>query len=299
MERHLIYIINPISGTKKKTALPERIRTRMQAANLSYEIYPSAPGGDYTFLEKILSTKKVTDIIIAGGDGTLNQAIHALHRFDLRFGILPCGSGNGLALSAGIPRNLDKALDIIIRGNWQWTDAFLVNDRFACMLCGLGFDAQVAKDFAEDPNRGLLTYIKQTVKNFFSARAYPFKILVQGKELSTEAFFISIANSNQFGNNFTIAPKASLTDGLLDIVVMCRQSKWSLLFQTLRQVGGFNRLESVEVLDRESSLLYFQTTGLRILNPKAAPMHIDGDPVSTSRSLDVRLLNGCFRLLRP
>ena len=113
----------------------------------------------------------------------------------------------------------------------------MVNGRFACMLCGLGLDAQVAYDFAQQPKRGLATYIKQVFKNFFSAKSFPFEIDCLGESLVTDAFFISVANSNQFGNHFTIAPKASLSDGLLDVVIVKKQYKLSMVMQTVWQVS--------------------------------------------------------------
>ncbi|MGN6400522.1 MAG: diacylglycerol/lipid kinase family protein [Flavisolibacter sp.] len=299
MQRRLIYIVNPISGTKNKSSIREIITKKTTAAGLHFDIFPSVANGDYSFLEHAIKEKKITDVIIAGGDGTINQVINSLRRFDVQFGILPCGSGNGLAFSAGIPKNIQKALDIVLKGKSQLTDAFVINDTFACMLCGLGLDAQVALDFANDPNRGLTTYIKQTVKNFFTAKAYPFKIATNGKEFSTDAFFISIANSNQFGNNFKIAPKASLTDGMLDIVIMTKQNKLSMLLQAAKQVGGFNQLQSAEVLDKKSSVFYFQTDEIKISNLKAAPMHIDGDPVETSKTIKIKLLHQAFRLIFP
>src|SRR6185295_15557861 len=107
------------------------------------------------------------------------------------------------------------ALEIIFKGEPVLTDGFMINDQFSCMLCGLGFDAKVAHDFAQQPKRGLITYIRMALKNYFSAKTYPFEIESASQSFKTEAYFISIANSNQFGNNFTIAPKASLSDGLL------------------------------------------------------------------------------------
>ncbi len=299
MQRRLLYIINPISGTKNKSSIQEVIKAKTAAEGLAFDIYPSVENGDYSFLNPLIEEQKVTDIVVAGGDGTINQVINSLRRFDVRFGILPCGSGNGLAFSAGIPKSLNKALDLVFKGKVQWTDAFMVNEKFACMLCGLGFDAQVAHDFANDHNRGLTTYIKKTVKNFFKAKAYPFTIQTNGKEFATDAFFISIANSNQFGNNFKIAPKASLTDGMLDIVIMTRQSKVSMLFQAMKQVGGFNQLQQAEVLDERSSVLYFQTSSLQIANPRQAPLHIDGDPMETQKTIRVKLLHQAFRLIGP
>jgi diacylglycerol kinase family enzyme len=135
--------------------------------------------------------------------------------------------------------------------------------------------------------------------NFFSAKAYPFEIDVKGITMQPEAFFISVANSNQFGNHFTIAPKASLTDGLLDIVVMTKQNKLSVLLQAIRQVGGYNQLQELDVVDEKAAVIYFQTDTLRITNPQAAPLHIDGDPVESADVFNIRLLKHCFRLIYP
>ncbi|HRA11101.1 MAG TPA: diacylglycerol kinase, partial [Chitinophagaceae bacterium] len=170
---------------------------------------------------------------------------------------------------------------------------------FACMLCGLGFDAKVAHDFAQQPKRGLTTYIKEIIKNFFSAKTYSFDITINRNTFSIDAFFISIANSNQFGNNFTIAPKASLSDGLLDIVIVTKQSKLSLVLQTLKQITGNNKLQSEAIEEKKKGIIYLQTDKLTILNKSEAPLHIDGDPAETPTSIEVIVKEKCFRLYQP
>jgi len=299
MKRKLVYIVNPISGTRNKSSLREIIEVKTFAAGFDFTIYPSVESGDYSFLIPIIKEQNFTDVVVAGGDGTINQVVNSLRKLKLQFGIIPCGSGNGLAFSAGIPRNIERALQIIFKGKSNWCDAFLINESFACMLCGLGFDAQVAYDFANDPKRGLATYIRKTVSNFFTAKTYPFVLSAHGKQIKTDALFISIANSNQFGNNFTIAPKASLNDGLLDIVVMGKQNKLFALLQAFRQVGGYNRLQKLEVVNENASLLYFQTDEIKIENPQLAPMHIDGDPTETKKKLAIEILKDSFRLICP
>jgi diacylglycerol kinase (ATP) len=299
MKRKLVYIVNPISGTRNKSSLREIIEVKTVAAGFDFTIYPSVESGDYSFLIPIIKEQNFTDVVVAGGDGTINQVVNSLRKLKLQFGIIPCGSGNGLAFSAGIPRNIERALQIIFKGKSNWCDAFLINESFACMLCGLGFDAQVAYDFANDPKRGLATYIRKTVSNFFTAKTYPFVLSAHGKQIKTDALFISIANSNQFGNNFTIAPKASLNDGLLDIVVMGKQNKLFALLQAFRQVGGYNRLQKLEVVNENASLLYFQTDEIKIENPQLAPMHIDGDPTETKKKLAIEILKDSFRLICP
>ena len=299
MERRLLYIVNPISGRENKKPVLDIIKARTEEAGLAYAVYPSVESGDYRFLHAIIKEQKFTDVVIAGGDGTINQVVRSLKDLDVQFGIIPCGSGNGLAFTAKIPKNTEKALEIIFRGKSKAIDAFLINDTFACMLCGLGFDAQVAHDFANDPKRGLTTYIKKTISNFFSAPAYPFTIKTRDKEFHTNALFISIANSNQFGNHFTIAPRALLTDGLIDIVIITRQNKLSALYQAIKQVSGNNQLKEVKWIDEKAGVMYFQTDELTIYNPDMAPLHIDGDPAETSKKISVKLLKGCFRLIFP
>lgn len=299
MSRHIIYIINPIAGTRTKKGLQQLIEKKTTERNIPFQVFPSVASGDYSFLLSVIEEQKITDIIIAGGDGTVSQVVDSLMGCNVNFGIIPCGSGNGLAYAAKIPRDPLKALDTIFTGNPSPTDGFYINEKFACMLCGLGFDAKVAHDFARQPKRGLATYIKQVIKNFFAAKTHFFELTVNEKSFSTEAYFISIANSNQFGNNFTIAPKASLSDGLLDIVIVTNQSKLSVLLQTLKQIRGKNKLETDSIEEKKKGVIYFQAAGLSIKNLSEAPLHIDGDPAETPAELKIKIKKKCFRLIQP
>ncbi|MBK6826721.1 MAG: YegS/Rv2252/BmrU family lipid kinase [Chitinophagaceae bacterium] len=296
--RSILYIINPISGTRGKKDLQALIEKETTKAGIHFLILPSVADGNYDFLHPIIKEKKITDVVVAGGDGTVSQVVNGLMSLDLNIGIIPCGSGNGLAFTAGIPKDPAKALQIVFAGKAAPTDGFYLNDHFACMLCGLGFDAKVAHDFAQQPKRGLSTYVKQVVRNFFGAKTYPFELTVGGKTFSTDAYFISIANSNQFGNHFTIAPAASLSDGLLDIVIVTKQNKLSMILQTLKQVRGKNKLVPETVIDDTKAVIYFQTNQLHIQNKDEAYLHIDGDPAETLKEIKVEVLAKCFKLLQ-
>lgn len=299
MHRHIIYIINPISGTRTKKDLHSFIEQKTSERKIPFVIFPSVASGDYSFLHSVIKENKTTDIVVAGGDGTISHVVSRFTGLDINFGIIPCGSGNGLAYTARIPKQIPKALDIIFEGKPGVVDGFYINDHFSCMLCGLGFDAKVAHDFAQQPKRGLLTYIKMVLKNYFFAKTYPFTVQVAGRSIKTDAYFISIANSNQFGNNFTIAPKASLSDGLLDIVILTDQNKLSLLLQTLKQIKTGNPLQTDAVIAGKKGVIYFQTDKLDIINRSLAPLHIDGDPAETSEKFEVVIQKKCFRLLQP
>lgn len=299
MSRKIIYIINPASGTKSRNDLRKIIEDKTKERGFGYNIFPSVADGNYSFLHSIIKEEKITDVVIAGGDGTISGVVGSLLNADVNFGIIPRGSGNGLALCAKISKQPAKALNIIFNGKASAIDGFFINDRFACMLAGLGFDAKVAHEFADHPKRGLMTYAQLTLKHFFSIHPFRFQIKLDKEKFETEAFFISIANSNQFGNNFTIAPKASLTDGLLDIVIVTSQNKVSFLLQTLKQVAGWNVLESSSVITRKRGVIYFQTDKLEIINSSEAPLHIDGDPAETPDKLSIEVKKKCFRLIQP
>ena len=298
MNRKIIYVYNPISGGATKAALIKKIETITKAQNLDFEFLATNAKGDYTLLKKRIQNEKITDIIIVGGDGTVNQVTSSLRGCDIKFGIIPAGSGNGLAYTAGIPKNTDDALRVIFNQESKKTDAFMVGNHYACMLSGLGFDAAVAYAFAMHSKRGLVTYLQQTLLHFFKAPAYSFEIIMNEFSFFTDAYFISIANSNQFGNNVTIAPKAKLNDGLLDIVIVQKMNKAKLLLAVLKQIRGINNVQEVAKNIAGKTVLYFQTDALTIKNSDHAPLHIDGDPCKTADEFNIKVLKDCFELLQ-
>ena len=166
MHRKILYLINPISGTKNKNVLIERISIKTTQQNIPFEIINTNKEGEYSFLNSKINEDNITDIVICGGDGTVSTISSFLIGVDVNIGILPMGSGNGLAYAAGISPKLNKALNIVFRGNTEVIDGFLVNEKFSCMLSGTGFDALVAHDFAGVKKRGLFTYIRKCFKYF-------------------------------------------------------------------------------------------------------------------------------------
>ncbi len=297
MKRRIIYFINPISGTSVKSALIIKIEEKTTLQGIPFEILYTNAEGNYQFLKEKILREQITDIVICGGDGTVSKIAGSLLKENVNIGIIPMGSGNGLALAAKIPTKIESALDIIFKGNASSIDSFTINGNFSCMLCGLGFDAQVAHDFSKQSSRGLLTYIKQTIINFIRMRPWNFEINYGGQSVHTSAFFISIANSNQFGNQFTIAPKASLTDGLLDIVVVKKMPKYRFLWSVLKQVLNGKLKDYDESSFHKEEVLYFQTNRLTIKNIDAAPLHIDGDPWNTSSEFKIEVIPNAFKLL--
>lgn len=167
------------------------------------------------------------------------------------------------------------------------------------MLSGLGFDAQVAHDFANKSARGLFTYTQQSLFHYFKAHPYQFEVKLEKFSFFTDAFLICVANSNQFGNNVTIAPQASLKDGLLDIVIVQKMNKARLPFAVLKQIRGNNILEQLVESVSKKNVLYFQADKLTIRNFKHAPFHVDGEPRAMEEEYKIQILPQCFKLLQP
>jgi YegS/Rv2252/BmrU family lipid kinase len=299
MHRKIIYLINPISGTRGKILLKETIAKETAGKGIPFEILHTRADGDYHFLIQKIRDESITDVVICGGDGSINAVSSALLGTVVNIGIIPMGSGNGLALAAGIPKNILRALELVFSGTASFIDGFYINSQFSCMLCGIGFDAKVAHAFAKEKKRGLMTYIKISVRHFFAAQPYAFDIEMGEQSFSTEAFLICIANSNQFGNNFTIAPEASLNDGLLDIVIVKKMHKLVLPFSVIRQVRGINVKQEILDVAGKQNIIYYQTPAITIINKDNAPLHIDGDPRETARRFNISIVRNAIRLIQP
>lgn len=296
MQRRFLFLLNPRAGVQSGKPLSHIIEEQCRAAQQPFEIVNTVADGNYDFLIEPIEKAQITDVIICGGDGTISAAVSSLRHLPVQFGILPRGSGNGLAFAAGIPKSTRKALELIFRNKAQPVDAFLINGTFSCMLSGLGFDAAVAHAFDKQTKRGLWKYVQLTLQQLKQLNSYPFVLETNGQRIETNALFLSIANSNQFGNHFTIAPRASLQDGLLDIVAVEQAVKPLLLLRLLWHLrfGTFTKN-----LQHRHGILYLQTKQIRIHNPQQAPLHIDGDGKPTATQFDIEVIPAAYRLLLP
>jgi len=299
VSRKLLYLVNPISGTRRKSRLRELITQKTEAAGIPFEIADTRRDCDYSDLPRKIAEDGISDVIVCGGDGSVSTVVAHLLDTDIAIGVIPMGSGNGLALAAGIPKNIPRALDIIFRGQSDRVDGLMINGVFSCMMCGLGADARIAHSFALQKKRGLQTYIRLSLQHYFRLSSYPFTIRIGEREISTDAFFLVIANSNQFGNHVTIAPKASLKDGLIDFVIVRKMNRAALPFALAKQIAGVNPPQPVKECAADRSILYLQAPAATIINRQEAPLHIDGEPRASAPVIEIRVLPGAFRLLQP
>lgn len=154
MRRKIIYLINPISGTGNRSDIKETIIRETSMRRIHFEILHTNSEGDYRYLPGKIRQENITDLVICGGDGSISAVGAAIIGENVSLGIIPIGSGNGLALTAKIPLSVVRALKVVFDGRASYIDGFYVNDQFSCMLCGVGFDARIAHDFAVQGKRG-------------------------------------------------------------------------------------------------------------------------------------------------
>lgn len=286
-KRRALLVINPISGTLPKDGLAERVRTRLEPAGFEIEAVETTRAGHGAELASRAVEECLHSVIVAGGDGTVNEVASALRSSSTALGILPFGSGNGLARHIYGSIDIDHALDIIASDNVSDCDYGTVNGRpFFCTF-GLGFDAKVSKEFSSMSRRGLASYIKSAVQEYVRYSPAEYEIHTGEQTLRIRAFIVAVCNASQYGNNAFIAPKASIQDGLLDIILIHAGNP---LTRALAGVELFTGR-----LDRN---LLIQTIRVRYTRIRhlPGPAHIDGDPVMAPETLTVMCQPGDIRM---
>jgi len=230
----VLFIINPISGKRAGLKAKSIIEKKIDSNLFSYKIEETQYGGHGTEIAE--SNKNNFDIIVAiGGDGTINEVAKGLAGCSkVKMGIVPTGSGNGLARHLNIPLKMDEAIEAIFSDKCTAIDTCFINNNFFINVAGSGFDAFVAYLFNSGSGRGLFNYVKITVKEFFRYKPLVYTITSDTESVQKTALSVSFANSSQFGNNAYIAPKANISDGLIDLVIVNKFPIWKTPFLAVR-----------------------------------------------------------------
>lgn len=287
-----LLIVNPRSGTSEKGRVIKCALEELLAAGISVETAFTTRPGHATELAAAAAAAG-TDIVVAvGGDGTVNETARALCNSSSALGIIPTGSGNGLARHLNIPMNPQGAIKVITGGNVEHCDYCTVNDRpFFCTF-GMGFDAAVSDRFASRPgSRGLINYVRSAIEELISYKADEYTISYANETLTERAFIIACCNASQYGNNAFIAPDASVRDGLMDITVV---HSGTLLRQALNGIDIM--LGSI----RDGARVHtFRADRVVITRKNSGPVHIDGEPAAMGTRLVVRCHPGGLRVFSP
>jgi len=291
-KKNIIFIINPVSGRRRLSNIAEIIRREADTEKFDVHINFTESVGHASVLSKEAVEKK-TDIIVAvGGDGTVNEVASQMIGSDSVLGIIPGGSGNGLARHLGIPLIAEKAIRLIFNGNISKIDTGNVNGKVFISIAGIGFDALVAKLFAENKRRGFLTYLSLIAQQFSSYREKKYVLEFEnGEIITTRALFISFANSNQFGYNTTISPNALLNDGFLDVCIVKKPKFIDL--------PGILNLLLLKKIGQSPFVHIKPVKKIIIKRSKNRFVNIDGEAIKLKKNLKVEINPLSLNILIP
>lgn len=290
-ESRICFLINPAAGHGKVARELPHIERLMQSSGQSYRILKTTGQGSATEISLSAINEGYDVIVACGGDGTVSEVATALNGRNIALGIIPRGSGNGLARHHRIPFDLEKSIRVILNGRRVMHDAIKINDRLSVNVSGIGFDAHVASLFGKDGKRGFSGYAKLTVSEYFRYRDQPVKIISDEDSVQTKAFLIAIANSTQFGNNAYIAPLADTNDGLTDITVVRKMPLYAMPGFVLRV---FNRS-----VYQSAYATRFCNNSFRIECEDPLPLHIDGEPAGRNTLFHISTIKNAFALIVP
>ncbi len=281
MKKKAVFIINLISGTSDKAAIPGLIDQYLDKTQFEYEIAVTQYAGHASEIAAKAKDDGVDVVVAIGGDGTVNEVARAIVHSSTALGIIPCGSGNGLARHLLLPLNVRKAIEVINRCEIRQLDYGIINDYPFFCTCGMGFDAFVSMKFAEAGKRGPITYVENVLREGLKYKPETYTIEDESGTLQYKAFLISCANASQYGNNAYIAPQASMSDGLMDVIIM---EPFDVFEAPQISIEMFSK-----TLDKNSKIKTFRTRHLHIHRDKPGVIHYDGDPVMTGADIDIEL----------
>ena len=291
LKKKILVIINPISGAAHRDYMPEIVNRNLDSERFDVYVRFTQGPGHATEMAKKAIEHQFDGVIAIGGDGTINETASALINSPTALGIVPCGSGNGLARHLGIPLIPERALKIINDWHTDSLDYCTVNDIPFFCTCGVGFDATVSEKFAAAKRRGPISYAKNAIIEYLNYRSQEYVIKTHDSDIAVKAFVIACGSVSQDGNNAYIAPRASMQDGLIDVTI----------------IRPFNPIETPIIgiqlftrqIDKNTNIQSFRTRELTISRPKAAIMHVDGEPLMMEADLHIKCHPSGINIITP
>ena len=291
--KNIAFIINPISGGREtqsnKRKLPKLIMQTLDSSRWLPNIAFTEYAGHATELAHQYARMGFDAVVAVGGDGTVNEVARGLRDTPTALGIIPMGSGNGFARHLNIPVRPQRAIELLNHSEPISVDYGLANGKLFVSTCGTGFDALIADHFAGSSKRGFATYMQNILKDVFSYEPQTYRIVGDGLDVTHKAFLITFANANQWGYEALIAPKASVQDGKLDIMLMSSHAILGSASLALRLFAGS--------IDNSHFMNTLRAREVTLIREEKAPFHIDGDPVEMEKDIHIRIVEDGLRVL--
>ncbi|KAA6336666.1 Lipid kinase YegS [termite gut metagenome] len=290
-KKHIIFIINPISGTRDKTLLHYLINKNLDKEKFSWEIVKTKKAGHATGIAAQAVRNEVDIVVAVGGDGTVNEIARSLVHTRTALGIIPCGSGNGLARHLQIPMEPRKAIKALNAGIIHEIDYGKINDIPFFCICGFGFDAFVSLKFANAGKRGMLTYMEKALQEYLTYTPEMYELKIEDVNIRHKAFLIACGNAAQYGNNAYIAPQATITDGLLDVTIL---EPFTLLDVPNLAFQLFNK-----TLHQNNHIKTFKCKTLYVHRDNPGVIHFDGDPMVLGKDVKIEIIKESLNVIIP
>lgn len=289
--RHILAIINPVSGRSSKDKIPRLIDNAVDQERNDVSIVMSEYAGHAREIAAQAAADGIDVVVAIGGDGTVNEVGSAVCGTATAMAIVPNGSGNGLARHLRIPMNASRALQVLNDGVVGQFDYCTVNDKPFFCTCGMGFDAAVSDKFANEGTRGFITYIKAALTEYIKYKPQEYLIDIDGAKLKEKAFVIACCNAAQYGNNAFIAPRATMQDGLIDVTVM---HPFNVIHGPIIGARLFLRQ-----LGHDHHVSIYRGTRIVIERRRDDIVHIDGDPVTLPARVVIKNVSRGINILVP
>lgn len=290
MSKKALFIINPVSGLGRQKSFESIIRSGMDKHKWEVEVINTTHAGHGYEVSRQAANN--FDLVVAvGGDGTVNEIGRGLIGTQTALGIIPTGSGNGLARHLEIPFKINRALQALNESTIRAIDVIRINGFYSFNVAGIGFDAYISHKFANRKNRGPLAYMQLITKEFATYKSSVYRVTIDGKTQEWDAFLISFANSTQYGNNVHIAPQALIDDGLIDVCYIRDFPKLTapaLLISLLDQSIDQNKYD-----------LIVKARKVKIHHPLNLLGHVDGEPVHLGKDVEVEILPLSLKVAVP
>jgi diacylglycerol kinase (ATP) len=291
VKKKVAFVINPVSGTRANLKLDNRIAKAVDDSVIACEIgYSEFPGHAYE-LSKAFAGAGYDAVVAVGGDGSLNETGRALVNTSTAMGIIPTGSGNGMARYLGIPLQVEKAVYCINQFHTKPIDTATFNGHFFCNMAGAGFDGTVAKIFASLRKRGFWSYLKAINKRYWHYPGIDCRLVLPGRTIERDIFMVSFANSNQYGNNARIAPQALIDDGMLDICIMRKPMHIEAPLAAGRLMLGIRQ--------RKGLMEYVRASEAEIFLTRSTDAHIDGEALPGTKHVRIQIYPASLSVIVP
>jgi len=284
--KKLLFIVNPVSGVKSKKTAIELLKSNLDD-HISYTVVETVRANHASELANQAIVDGFDAVIAVGGDGTVNEVGKALVNSGVALGVLPFGSGNGFARHRKIPIIVKDSIKLINQFSTKTIDTATLNGEVFLTTAGIGFDAHVGWKFSESRSRGFLTYSQIAVNEFIGYKEEDYHLIIDGNELKTKAFVISIANGGQYGNNAWIAPDASMEDGKLNVCII---KPFPAHFTPDIVLKLFSK-------NLTASKYYQSIEAEKIQIIKAHKYHLDGEPRETNGDLVIQVVPKSLKVI--